>query len=416
MQLQEGVDLHFIPTDKFTTNYIKIRFAAPMSEETVAGRVLAANILEIANQDYPTSQAFRRRLAELYGMTFSTSVSRRGMAHSIDVTVSYVRDEYTKEEVSLTEQVLQILTSALFHPLAGEKAFDKKLFEIEKKNLLSYLETEVEDNFYHADVELNRLFFQDDNLKIPRVATVGLVEKENAESVFKAYQQMLKRDKIDIFVVGKFDEQVLKNYFSDWKLTYRRPKIQFDYQQAFSKITREKIEQKDSRQSILELAYHLQVVYNDVNYPALLVFNSLFGNDSHSKLFMNVREAEGLAYTIGSSLHIFSGFLRVYAGIDKNNRSQTMQLIRKQMREMKTGRFTDEELVLAKTMLIQAANVAQDKPSTLIEKVYNQTLYKEAQPTFTEWVQQIESVKREDIIRVAQLIKLQAVYFMEGVD
>ena len=30
MKLQEGVHLHFIPTDQFTTNSIKIRFAAPM--------------------------------------------------------------------------------------------------------------------------------------------------------------------------------------------------------------------------------------------------------------------------------------------------------------------------------------------------------------------------------------------------
>lgn len=387
-----------------------------MSEETVAGRVLVANMLEVANQDYPTSQAFRRRLAELYGMTLSTSVSKRGMVHFVDVTVSYVRDEYVKEKLSLTEQVLQILHSVLFRPLIGKKAFDRQLFEIEKKNLLSYLETEVEDHFYHADVELNRLFFNDDDLKIPRVATARLVEEETAESTFEAFQNMLKRDKIDIIVVGKVDEAVFKDYFSNWKLSYRKPKLQFDYQQDFSNITREKIEQKDSHQSVLELAYHLQVVYNDVNYPALLVFNNLFGNDSHSRLFMKIREREGLAYTIGSSIHIFSGFLRVYAGIHKENRLKTMQLIRQQMREVKTGRFTEEELFLAKKMLIQSVTIAQDRPVTLMEEIYHQKVYKESQPTFTEWIKKIESVERKDVIKVAQLIKLQAVYFMEGAD
>ena len=66
MKLQEGVHLHFIPTEKFTTNSIKIRFAAPMKEETVAGRVLVANILEMANADYPRTIDFRRKLAHLY--------------------------------------------------------------------------------------------------------------------------------------------------------------------------------------------------------------------------------------------------------------------------------------------------------------------------------------------------------------
>ena len=36
MKLQEGVELHFIESDKFTTNRIRVRFAAEMSEQTVA--------------------------------------------------------------------------------------------------------------------------------------------------------------------------------------------------------------------------------------------------------------------------------------------------------------------------------------------------------------------------------------------
>ncbi|MHC5865557.1 insulinase family protein, partial [Streptococcus pyogenes] len=105
---------------------------------------------------------------------------------------------------------------------------------------------------------------------------------------------------------------------------------------------------------------------NDVNYPALLVFNSLFGSSAHSKLFVNLREKEGLAYTIGSSIHIFSGMLRIYAGIDKNQRLKTLQLIRQQWSDMRSGYFTDEDLELSKKMLMNAATLAQDRMSTLI--------------------------------------------------
>lgn len=416
MQLQEGVNLHFIPTDKFTTNYIKIRFAAPMSKETVAGRVLVANMIEMANQDYPSSQDFRKRLANLYGMTFSTSVSRQGKTHLVDITIQYIRDEYVKDDISLTKQVLYFIQSVLFHPLATNQMFEQQLFEIEKKNLLSYLEAEVEDKFYHADIELNRLFFEDEDLKVPRVGTLELVERETPASTFQAFQNMLKRDKIDIFIVGKVDESMVRDCMLAWEFSYRRPKLQFDYQQDFSNITREKIEKNVSRQSILELAYHLQLVYNSVNYFALLVFNNLLGSDSHSKLFLNVREKEGLAYTIGSSLNASSGFLRVYAGIDKQDRVKVMRLIRKQIRDMKTGRFTDEELELTKQMLVQSATIAQDKVVTLVEQEYRQMIYKDQQLDFENWVKGIDAIRREDVIKVAQRIKLQAVYFMEGVD
>lgn len=120
MKLQEGVHLHFIPTDQFTTNSIKIRFAAPMQEKTVAGRVLVANLLEIANADYPTTLAFRRQLALLYGASFSTSVSRRGQAHLVDVTIRFIGDKYLPEGISLTQDILEFLKSRPF------QAFSKK--------------------------------------------------------------------------------------------------------------------------------------------------------------------------------------------------------------------------------------------------------------------------------------------------
>ena len=65
MELVTGVRIHFMKSEKFKTNEIKVRFSAPLSEETIAGRVLASRMIETANQLYPTSQQFREQLANL---------------------------------------------------------------------------------------------------------------------------------------------------------------------------------------------------------------------------------------------------------------------------------------------------------------------------------------------------------------
>ncbi|HEL9645525.1 TPA: insulinase family protein [Streptococcus suis] len=414
MKLQEGVYLHFIDTDKFTTNRIKMRFAAPMSAKTVAGRVLAANILELANEDYPTAQAFRRKLAALYGAQFSTSVAKRGKVHFVDITISYVRADQLPDKEDLTGQLIDFLYSALFRPLKERNGFDSSLFEVEKKNLLSYLEAEVEDNFYHADVELSKLFYENEDVQIPRVARLDLVEQETAETAYKALRDMLKLDRIDIFVLGKVDKKLVQEGFERFAFTYRNPKLELELQQNYSNITREKIERKEARQSVLELAYHLQVVYNDVNCIPLLVLNGLFGGFSHSKLFMNVREKESLAYTIGSSVSIFSGMMKVYAGIDKENRLRTMQLIRRQLQDIKKGNFSEEDLSMTKSLLVNAATLAQDQQANLVEQAYNQAVLGERNLEWEEWVEAVNLVSREDILRVARCIRLQAIYFMEG--
>ncbi|HFH9922067.1 TPA: M16 family metallopeptidase [Streptococcus suis] len=415
MKLQEGVELHFIESDKFTTNRIRVRFAAEMSEQTVAGRVLVANLLEMGNQDYPSAQRLRMRLAELYGAHFSTSVSKRGRVHFVDLTISYINPHYLPEQEDITGEIIDFLEACLFKPLKNGSAFKEDIFAVEKNNLLSFLETEVEDNFYHADVEMSKLYYEDEAVQIPRVGRIDLVEQVTAETAFKTYSNMLRLDKIDIFVLGQVDQALVQEKFSSFSFKYRNPKLELEYQQAYSKVTRERVERKEARQSILELAYHLQVVYNDVNYPALLVFNGLLGAFSHSKLFMNVREKESLAYTIGSQISIFSGMLKIYAGINRQDKLKAIKLIRQQVMALKQGKFTEDDLNLTKNMLVHSATLAQDRQNNLLEQVYNQVTMGQRNVTWGEWIEAVNKVSREDILRVGQLVRLQAVYFMEGI-
>lgn len=415
MKLQEGVELHFIESDKFTTNRIRVRFAAEMSEQTVAGRVLVANLLEMGNQDYPSAQRLRMRLAELYGAHFSTSVSKRGRVHFVDLTISYINPHYLPEQEDITGEIIDFLEACLFKPLKNGSAFKEDVFAVEKNNLLSFLETEVEDNFYHADVEMSKLYYEDEAVQIPRVGRIDLVEQVTAETAFKTYSNMLRLDKIDIFVLGQVDQALVQEKFSSFSFKYRNPKLELEYQQAYSKVTRERVERKEARQSILELAYHLQVVYNDVNYPALLVFNGLLGAFSHSKLFMNVREKKSLAYTIGSQISIFSGMLKIYAGINRQDKLKAIKLIRQQVMALKQGKFTEDDLNLTKNMLVHSATLAQDRQNNLLEQVYNQVTMGQRNVTLEEWIEAVNKVSREDILRVGQLVRLQAVYFMEGI-
>lgn len=415
MKLQEGVELHFIESDKFTTNRIRVRFAAEMSEQTVAGRVLVANLLEMGNQDYPSAQRLRMRLAELYGAHFSTSVSKRGRVHFVDLTISYINPHYLPEQEDITGEIIDFLEACLFKPLKNGSAFKEDVFAVEKNNLLSFLETEVEDNFYHADVEMSKLYYEDEAVQIPRVGRIDLVEQVTAETAFKTYSNMLRLDKIDIFVLGQVDQALVQEKFSSFIFKYRNPKLELEYQQAYSKVTRERVERKEARQSILELAYHLQVVYNDVNYPALLVFNGLLGAFSHSKLFMNVREKESLAYTIGSQISIFSGMLKIYAGINRQDKLKAIKLIRQQVMALKQGKFSEDDLNLTKNMLVHSATLAQDRQNNLLEQVYNQVTMGQRNVTLEEWIEAVNKVSREDILRVGQLVRLQAVYFMEGI-
>lgn len=414
MEIIKGVHLHFIQSEKFKTNKIKVRFSAPMSEKTIAGRVLTASMLETSNALYPTSQAFREKLANLYGANYSTSLSRRGLVHYLDINLSFVRDQFLSRKNMLADEILDFLKASLFFPLSNGQAFDTKTFEIEKRNVLTDLEAEIENHFYHAHRELNNLFYDLPEMRIPRVGTIELVEKETAETSFASFQQMLNQDQIDFFFIGDFNEIAVREKIQEFQFSEREQPLQLSYQQNYSNITREKLEQRDVHQSIVELAYHFSSQYGDRSHLPLIVLNGLLGGFAHSKLFVNVREKESLAYTISSSFDIFSGLMRIYAGIDRANRTKTIALINRQILDLKRGHFTDEELEQTKNMLKNSILLAQDRQNTLIERAYMSSVLGKKFLSLEAWLKALENVSKTDLIEAAQQLKLQAIYFMEG--
>ena len=414
MEITKGVRLHFIQSEKFKTNKIKVRFSAPMSKETVAGRVLTASMLETVNAVYPTSQAFRERLANLYGADYSTSLSRRGLVHYLDINLSFVRDKFLSRKNVLTDAMLDFLKASLFSPLVSQDAFDESAFEIEKKNILNDLEAEIENHFYHVHRELDKLFYEEEEMQMPRVGTIELIQKETAASSFATFQQMLQENQIDFFFIGDFNEVAVREKIQSFNFAPRQQELQLVYQQEYSNVLREGLEQKDVHQSIIELAYHFPIQYGEGEHLPLVVLNALLGGFAHSKLFVNLREREGLAYTISSNFDIFSGMMRIYAGIDRSNRTRTVALINRQIGDLKRGNFSLEELNQTKKMLKNSVLLAQDRQNTILERAYMSSVLGKKFLSLKAWLEALEQVRKDDIIKAAGQLKLQAIYFMEG--
>ena len=336
------------------------------------------------------------------------------MVHYLDINLSFVRDKFLSRKNVLTDAMLDFLKASLFSPLVSQDAFDESAFEIEKKNILNDLEAEIENHFYHVHRELDKLFYEEEEMQMPRVGTIELIQKETAASSFAAFQQMLQENQIDFFFIGDFNEVAVREKIQSFNFAPRQQELQLVYQQEYSNVLREGLEQKDVHQSIIELAYHFPIQYGEGEHLPLVVLNALLGGFAHSKLFVNLREKEGLAYTISSNFDIFSGMMRIYAGIDRSNRTRTVALINRQILDLKRGNFSQEELNQTKKMLRNSVLLAQDRQNTILERAYMASVLGKKFLSLEAWLEALEQVNKDDIIKAAGLLKLQAIYFMEG--
>lgn len=415
MQLQSGIQLTVIPTEKYKTIRIFIRFSAKHSAATATKRTLLTSLLETNSLHYPNQTDISSKLAELYGASFGLSVGKKGNLHQVNLLMSLVNGKYIGNQEVFAEG-LDFLKEILFFPNVKDGHFDEETFRLEKENLAAYLNSLQEDKQTLASLRLQQLYFSESlNQKVPSFGVVEDLQELTSEELFATYQTMLAEDQIDIFVVGDVTEAEVVAAFSNWNFpqTQRQHPEIFYHQPVISTI-KEEVLHEPVIQAKLNLAYQTSIYYGNQRRFALMLFNGLFGGLPHSKLFLNVREKESLAYYASSSVDTFRGFVSVQTGIDGANRERVLNLINEQLESLRQGDFSEEEILQTKVMLRNQYLLSLDSPQSLIETAYLNQWLPETYMTETEFLEQLMKVTKEEIQAVAQDIKLQAIFVLDG--
>lgn len=414
--LAENVKLHVIPTKKYKTIQIMIRFASELTREKASLRTLLSNVLETNSLHYPTSTAMSKKLSEMYGARFSVTSSKKGNIHQLNLILSIVNPKFLPNETALLEEGLIFLKEVLFSPNIKEGQFDFATFEREKYNLQSYIASVYDDKQSQAALSLQELYFSDSEAqKTPGFGKTEDVASITSEELAAYYLEMLREDTIDVMVLGDVTtEDVVKPLVSfDWG-----NRVSVENEWMYHQPPRDQVlEKKDIlpvKQGKLNMGYYTGVYFHDEHYFAMQVFNGLFGGFPHSKLFINVREKESMAYYASSSLDTFRGMMTVQTGIDSQNREKVIHLIEQQRQAVIDGQISREVMMQTKAMLKNHYLLSQDNPNAILESEYLKLKISPSALTDAEWLEKLERVTLEEVQQAAKNVRLQAVYFMEG--
>lgn len=415
INLARGVHLHVIPTKKYKTIQISLNFKTPLKETIATKRTLVANLLEISSRKYPSQTALRSKLSDLYGAGFGTSIAKKGNFHVLSVNMSVVNDKYIDLESHLLEDAADFLKEILFHPHAAEGMFNETTFAREKEKLADDYDSLYDDKQAYAQLSLQRLMFEEKEHQVPSTGTKEELEPITNASLFTDYQGLLANDEIDLYVLGDLNEAKAVEIFQRFPFTDRAAKEGAVFHQT---LPGQHLIQETEKQEITQAKYNLgfttPVFYHEENYYAGQVFNGIFGGYPHSKLFMNVREKESLAYYASSSLDTFRGTMVVQTGIDSKEVKKVNEIISKQLADMQQGEFSEEAFEQTKSMLKSSLIQSEDNPGSVIERIYANQLALGQVVTIEKWLSNIDQVTKEDVVQIAQQIQLKATFFLTG--
>ena len=218
------------------------------------------------------------------------------------------------------------------------------------------------------------------------------------------YSEKYASDSIVIAVAGNFDEERIAELFESRLTSLREKKVTQDftlkpYRQSFD------VKVRDIEQTHICLATP-GISMADDKYYAFVLMNSIFGGSMSSRLFQNIREEKGLAYTV-CSMNVFSsytGFFSIYAGVAHDKAEATLDAVRHELEMLKKDGVTAEELSMAKEQVkssyifglenINSRMFSIGKNKLLLDRVYSPE----------EVLSEFDKVTQDDIKQAAEMI------------
>jgi predicted Zn-dependent peptidase len=241
------------------------------------------------------------------------------------------------------------------------------------------------------------------------------VDHITAKELFTYYKEVVAQDRIDLYVIGDTEDLNVKEAAAKFFTLENRGSnnIANGKDQVKPEQVNEVFEEQDVQQGKLNMGYRTYTTYSDRDYYALQVCNGVFGGFSHSKLFMNVREKESLAYYAVSRFESHKGAIFVMSGIETGNYEKAVTIIKEQLEEIVNGKITDSEFEQTKAMIKNQILETIDSSFGLTEVLYH-AVVSGTDRSVEQWLNGIDAVSKQDVIDVAKKLTLDTIYFLKG--
>lgn len=405
--LENKLDLYVNKSDKFKTWSASVHIYRPLNVKEASCNALLAKVLKSSTGKYPSRRLLARQLDTLYGTHISTGVRKNADTHTLIFNIKAVCDCYLPEKIA--PAVIELLKEIITEPDVIDCAFKPEIVELEKTNLKKQIEAYINDKSSYADRRCVEVLCENNNYATDVNGSLEEIDKITPESLYRHYCEVLENSKIDVFLCGNEDEELVVKSFETLKSNGKVPVSQPI--QAISEF-KEVTEVMDVTQGKLVMGF--TTGYHQNNHRcALMVFNAVFGGSPTSKLFNNVREKLSLAYYANSRISVSKGILFARSGIEISKFEQVREEINTQLEEICSGNVTDEEMENAKSHLVNIYSSLDDDPETTVSLISGWITEGETR-SVEEIIEGIKSVGIDEVVEVAKSYRPGAVYFLKG--
>ena len=327
----------------------------------------------------------------------------RALAESLEAVGGQLNAFTTKEYTCYYAKVLDedldlaidVLSDMFFHSL-----FDEKEIEKEKNVVIEEIKMyeDSPDELIH-DIFSEKVW-NEHPLGKPILGTEASITSLSRDKIMLFLSEHYAPDNVVVAVAGKIKHEDIVAKLSAQFGTFKRGGRRV-LEEAPTGKTVEHYQKKETEQMHIILGVP-GLGQDDEDIYAMHIFNNILGGGLSSRLFQEIREQRGLAYSVYSyhSTYVDSGLFAIYAGTSPKNTQEVIECILQELKEISEQGITADELARTKAQIKGGLYLGLESVSSRMSRLgkteltYNRVLSPE------EVIGKLEKVTLEDVLRV----------------
>ncbi len=408
----KGFRVFVHPTTKFKTIHLAVYVHQPLGDDATKLALLPF-VLRRGCKGFPDMRSIVLHLENLFGASMGADVSKVGERHFVTFRMEVVNDRFAPSRIRALEKALDFLWRILARPVSSKGGLEPAYVAQEKENLKRLIEGMINDRMSYAYERCLQTMCEGERYSRYEYGRLEDVEPITPRELQQLQSRLLVEAPIDLYVVGDVEPRdvaaLAKKLFKFGPRRVKHPPA--TEVREGPDVLRERREVLEVEQGKVVLGCRTGVRWGEPDTFPLVVYNGLLGAFPHSKLFANVRERDGLAYAVHSSIDHSKGLLFVTAGIDPEKYERCVATVKEQMADLAAGKISDDEWDKTIRTICDRVRSREDSPGSKIGAFVEMNL--NGRPLRgEEIVERVRKVTRDDVRRAAARVKPDTLFFL----
>ncbi len=292
---------------------------------------------------------------------------------------------------------LDILSDLVLNPV-----FDATDIARERGVIMEEIKMDEDNPDYLVHEIFTQNFWKGHPLGRPILGTKETVKRFERDSVLDAYAHRFAPGNIIVSAAGNLNHDQFVELVKA-KFEHMKPMSNGFHSQEPKTFSRIILRNKKALEQVqLCIGVPAHPIAHEKRHAGYIL-STVLGGGMSSRLFQNIRERQGLAYSIYSDLNPYrdTGCLAVYAGTSLTSAAKVVQSVVQEFRKLKSDPVPEEELRRAKAQLKGSLMLSLESSTSRMSNLARQEMYFDRFYDLDELIERIEAVTVEDLANLA---------------